>query len=131
MFKIKKMKKAIIHNKEGFKENCGFRNHIKRCYFKSKDCNERECDMYEISWDKKTIKKKIKEETKAIKKLDKEKKDESKTKKEKKEIENLIKDKANGIGILTEALYFLRFNRWIPFEKLKRIATDFIKENKK
>jgi len=123
-------KEITVLNKDGYKANCGFRYDIKRCSFKPECCNPIACDMFNINWDKKSIKKNISFEKDEIIKLDNFCKLETTTKKEKRNYEKKIKDKQIGIAILTEALFFLRFGKIVKFKTILRLGEKFLAKKK-
>lgn len=122
---MKSIVEYIILLKMVYKEKCGWRKNG-FCKFKPQQCCQKKdgielldyCELYDIEYDIKTIKKKIKSERKDIIKLDKEMKQLKKTdehkdksKKRNKKIKLLIVDKSRGIKIMSDA-----------YIKLKRIG---------
>lgn len=97
-----------------FKADCGFRNKIKVCNFKPEDCNPEKCDMYNIEFSVKAIKKQAKIEQKAVKELEKKrvkmkKTGEHKTKiEEYKKIKSTRNDKVYGLIKLSKAMVYLK-----------------------
>lgn len=108
-----------IKNPE-YKKDCGFRNHLNRCNFKVEDCNETECDMYPINWDKDSINKIISKEKDRLKNYKLFLKSE-KDKKAKQKFEDYIKDILIGLCYMTEALFFIEKGYFLEFKKIKRI----------
>lgn len=125
------MTKTNILNKEGYKADCGFKYKINRCSFKSKSCNHVDCDMFTINWDKKAIKGAIDFEKEQLLNLDKFCKLETTTKKEKKNYERKIQDKKIGLAYLNEALFYLRFGRFVEFKTIMRLGEKFLAKRQK
>lgn len=50
----------------GYKKDCGFREKVKVCGFKARDCKPSECDMYKIPFTSKEIKKQSRIERKKV-----------------------------------------------------------------
>lgn len=58
-------------NEEGYKKNCMFRTELKVCSFKPVDCNEG-CDLFNLDFDKESIKKRLDFEMKRLERMTKE-----------------------------------------------------------
>lgn len=99
---------------KAFKADCGFRNKIKVCNFKPEDCTPEKCDMYNIEFSVKAIKKQAKIEQKAVKELEKKrvkmkKAGEHKTNRDEyKKIKTERNDKVYGLIKLSQAIVYLK-----------------------
>lgn len=93
-------------------KKCGFRDKIHVCKFREEDCTPDKCDMYNIAFEAKIIKKMIDKERKAVKKyhiqMKELRKKGLKATDEYKKAKAIRKDKVCGLIKLTEAYMYLK-----------------------
>lgn len=100
-----------------FKEDCGFRKHLKLCGFTVDHCRPEQegdeygdyCNLYELEWDAKWLKKKAKEVSKTMLMLEKELKHLKQTDKVKYgETKKRIRDMFDGCVMMGKAIMFIK-----------------------